>query len=117
MRQLLLAAVLCAACDTNGAHDGARGKCAAGGQVLGDCGEVSTPDDACWKLVDCGVMPVDAADPNGIDWGRCVDRIEGMDQASQEVAVSCVSAASCDQLTVNQSPDNPYMWPDCLEYP
>jgi hypothetical protein len=46
-----------------------------------------------------------------------VDRIEGMDAASQDVALACVGASSCDALTVRQSPDNPYEWPDCLEYP
>jgi hypothetical protein len=117
LRLLLLIAGAAAGCDGNGSHDGARGRCVSGGQILGECDEVATPEDACWKLVECGVVPVDSADDNGLDWGRCVERIERMDAPSQDVALACVGAASCDALTVRDSPNNPYEWPDCLEYP
>lgn len=116
MRKLLLLAALgCAACDGNGSADGARGRCTAGGQVLGDCEQVATVEDACWKLVDCAVIPVSSDMTR--DWGDCVDRIDALDPTSQEAAVACVDAASCDELTVNDSPSNPYEWPDCLQYP
>jgi hypothetical protein len=110
------AATLLAACDGT---DGTRGPCTAGGQILddGSCFDVETVDDACWKLVECGVLPLDHVDEGGIDWGRCVGHLEGMRAHDRELALACVDAASCDQLIVNDSPDNPYEWPDCLELP
>lgn len=119
MRWTLLVALSLAACDDTGSHDGARGPCAAGGQVLDDrsCFEVETTEDACWKLVECGVIPLDHENPDGVDWGRCVNRLESYDDDAAATAIACVDLASCDQLTVNDSPANPYEWPDCLEYP
>jgi hypothetical protein len=112
-------ALLATACDGTDNADGARGSCAAGGQVLGPCDEVETPEDACWKLVDCGVMPVQA-DPDGqcgyaFDWGKCVGRFDGMDPTSADLAVRCIAASSCDALLVRGSPACPGEAPDCLE--
>jgi hypothetical protein len=116
MKWMLLAALAVAAgCDGNGSADGARGPCAAGGQILGVCGAVETPADACWKLVDCAVIPVDSDDTR--DWGDCLDRIEALEPTAAETVIGCVAASSCDALFVNDSPQNPYEWPDCLEYP
>lgn len=100
--------------------DGTRGPCAAGGQILGDeqCGEVETSEDACWKLVECGVVPLDHVDEGGLDWGRCVGRLEDMGETNRRLALACVDAASCDELIVRGSPNNPQNeWPDCLELP
>ena len=94
---------------------GARGACLTGGQLLGCEDEIVTAEDACWKLVGCGVIPVDNQDPNGRDWGRCVGRIGGYDEDAQQIVIACVATASCDLLTVNDSPVNPYEWPNCLE--
>jgi len=107
-----IAAAVLSACDHDGVLDGTRGPCAAGGQVLGDCPVVETAEDACWKLVQCAVLPVDdEQDPYRRDWGTCVDRIEEMRALDAEVAIACVDAASCDQLATGDE------WPDCLEYP
>jgi hypothetical protein len=114
---LLLGPLVWGACGEMGNSDGARGRCAAGGQVLGQCDVVETPEDACWKLVDCGVLPLDNGGRNQFDWGGCVDRIESFDSDGQERAIACVGVASCDQLTVQGSPADPYPWPDCLEFP
>jgi hypothetical protein len=111
----LAAAVLAAACDGTGSADGARGPCAAGGQILGECGEVETIEDACWKLVECGVMPVEHQDPNARDWQRCVDELSFLEAHRAEAVVACVDASSCDALLVNDSPNNPFEWPDCFE--
>jgi hypothetical protein len=119
MRYLFLAALSLAACDDAITRsDGTRGACAAGGQVLGeaDCRDVVTMEDACWKLVECGVMPLD--DPeDGPDWGRCMQRLEQeLDADASEVALECIALSSCEALIVNDSPVDPFEWPDCLEY-
>ena len=96
--------------------DGTRGPCAAGGQVLDDpsCQAVETVEDACWKLVECGVLPLDSEDGN--DWGDCVDELEFMRAHNRELALVCVDTASCDQLAVRGSPNPGFgEWPDCLE--
>ena len=110
----MLAAIVLAACD---GADGARGPCASGGQILGECDEeVETAEDACWKLVQCGVLPLESDDV--ADWSDCVFRIEEqIAEPSRDGAIACVDASSCDALIVNDSPSNPYEWPDCLELP
>jgi hypothetical protein len=109
-----LALIAFAGCDGT---DGTRGPCAAGGQILDDpsCEAVETVEDACWKLVECGVLPLEGGEGGPADWGDCVGRFEDMRAHNRELAVLCVDAASCDQLIVNDSPNNPFEWPDCLE--
>jgi hypothetical protein len=119
MRSIALAlAVLLGAggagCDDVGPVDGTRGPCAGTGEVLGCDDEVVTIEDACWKLVQCGVIPLDHPDRDE-DWGGCVDLLE-RHAATAEVSIACVDLASCDELTLQGSPTNPYPWPDCLEF-
>jgi len=120
MKRLALLAVALAAsgCDDNEIVDGTRGVCAEGGQILVDCPPVESAEDACWKLVQCGALPLDdERDPGQEDWGSCVARIERMRELDADVAVACVDAASCDQLATRNAPSDPFEWPDCLEYP
>jgi len=117
-------AVLWAGCDGTGFSDGSRSPCASGGQILGCEDEVETAEDACWKLVQCGVLPLDRDDPETDeidpdrehDYRGCLDRIYRSDDDVAEISIQCIDASSCDSLVVNDSPDNPYEWPDCLEF-
>ncbi len=112
---VLAAAFLAPACDDMGGASGARGSCAYAGEILACDDAVETAEDACWKLVACGVIPVDHAEENGRDWGRCVGRLEGFDEPTRAAAIACVEYASCDALDVRGSPSDVYEWPDCLE--
>jgi hypothetical protein len=103
-------------CDDQKAVTGTRGRCAVGG-AIGDCHDISsTVINACNKLVDCGAIPVDAADENGFDWGQCVDRIESRVSDIQSFVVACIAASSCDELRTDGSPGNPYGRIACLSY-
>lgn len=113
------------ACDGEGYSDGYRSPCAGGGQILGCEDEaIETPEDACWKLVECGAFPIDTDDPDTDeldpdrqqDFAGCVDRLRRSDEDSARIAIACVEAASCDELIVDDSPQNPYEWPGCLEF-
>ncbi|MFT3700701.1 MAG: hypothetical protein QM831_46580 [Kofleriaceae bacterium] len=101
--------VLTAAC---GAGDdtatGSHSRCAEGG-AINDCTDaVETPEDACWRLVDCAAIPVKSGDKdNHFDWGACVDRIEQAIDVEQNLIVDCIAASSCDALKAPGSPDNP----------
>ena len=104
MRFVHLALVIgSAACD--GA--GARAECAFGG-ALTDCTDAErTPEAACWRLVDCGAIAVDIKQPGDMnpgddaDWGGCVEQIERLTADRQRLVVSCVAAATCDELRVD----------------
>lgn len=86
---------------------GARGPCAAGG-VLTDCPDAArTAEAACWRLVDCGVIPLDHPEDFRFDWGRCVDGLESQPSEYRQLTVSCIAASTCDQLRVDGSPDEP----------
>jgi hypothetical protein len=109
MRSCLAIALALAACsagdDTN---EGARGDCAEGGALSGDCARPATPEGACWRLVDCGAIPLASGDmDNHFDWGRCVNGIEGLTADRQRLVVGCIGASTCDQLRVDGSPTNP----------
>lgn len=112
MRSLLLGALvgLCAlpACDDTLDADGARGSCASGG-VLAGC-EDSPPTDeaACWRIVECGIYPVDAAEPDGLDWGRCMDDLDVMYPAQKDVVIQCITQSTCDELVPQPGRGRPY---------
>jgi hypothetical protein len=96
---LLLVIAACGAGDDT--SDGARAKCAFGGQ-LNDCPDAEkTPQGACWRLVDCGAIPIDVEDPNNenaLDWGVCVDAIDDLTADRERLVVECIVASTCDEL-------------------
>ena len=80
--------------------DGTRGQCAEGGE-LAACPEAErTPQGACWRLVDCGAIPLDSgsANPDRFDWNNCVDAIERRRDDQQRVIIDCIAVAQCDSL-------------------
>lgn len=93
-----LAVSLIAACGkTDGVAPGGRAACEFGG-ALADCPDADrTPDAACWRLVDCGRIPVEAPDTQ-FDWGQCVDNIETMVDDRQRPVIDCIAASTCDEL-------------------
>jgi hypothetical protein len=100
MRWLCL--VLLVACSN---ADGTRGQCAEGGE-LEACPEAErTPEGACWRLVDCGAIPLDSgSDPNNqyaFDWNRCVNIIDGARTDQQRIVIDCIAASTCDSLKPN----------------
>ena len=103
--------VLWAAC---GAGDdtiqGTRGQCAEGG-ALTDCPDAErTSEGACWRLVDCGAIPVKVDDPtmdHKFTWGRCVDSLDSITEDRRRVIINCVAASTCDELRVQGSPNDP----------
>lgn len=97
LASLALALVACGAGDD--IADGARAECAHGG-ALTDCPEAErTPEGACWRLVDCGAMPVkNDKDDNAFDWGVCVTYIEQQTDYAERAIIDCIAASSCDQL-------------------
>ena len=97
---LLLALAACSAGDD--VADGTRDRCAEGGE-LNDCEDTpNTAMEACWRLVDCGAIPLHREeDPFADDWGNCVDEIEGMREQSQLLTIACIGASTCDQLKLD----------------
>jgi len=93
---LVMAAACGAGDDTT---DGAHAQCTFGGELT-DCPDAArTPEDACWRLVDCGRIPVDdESDPNAFDWGTCVDGLSRLTTDRRQLVLSCVAASSCDEL-------------------
>ena len=96
---VLLALVACSAGDDTA--DGARAQCSEGGE-LNDCEDTpGTPQAACWRLVDCGAIPLHREDEFADDWDNCVDDIEGMREASQRLTIACIGSSTCDQLRLD----------------
>jgi hypothetical protein len=103
-----LAASACSAGDD--VTDGARAECAQGG-TLEMCPEADrTAEGACWKLVDCAVIPVrntGTGNNAGYDWGDCVNDIEKLTDDRQRLVIDCLAVATCDSQKVDGSPDHP----------
>ena len=79
--------------------------CSEGG-ALDSCPDtVRTPEDACWRLVDCGAIPLSST-TNKFTWGKCIDAIEGQDAAAEQLIIACIAQSSCDALKVPGSPDD-----------
>jgi hypothetical protein len=104
---VLLAAGACSDLG-NDVYPGARSECAEGG-TLESCPEAErTPEDACWRLVDCGVIALrNSSKDGGFDWGECVDDVEGLTADRQRSVIDCIAVSSCDSLKVDGSPDSP----------
>ncbi len=94
---LVIAASACSAGDDT--TDGARGVCAFGGQLT-DCPDAErTPEAACWRLVDCGRIPVDdEGNNNAFDWGTCVDGLSRLTTDRQKLVIDCIASSTCDEL-------------------
>jgi hypothetical protein len=109
---LALAAFGVVACGGDDTVQGAHGQCAFGGE-LNDCPDAErTPEGACWRLVDCGSIPISYENPDNpddrrFDWGRCVDFLEGQTADRQRIMINCIAASICDELRVDGSPDDP----------
>jgi hypothetical protein len=106
--------VLCglAACDDEADHDGARGSCASGGVLAGCEDSPATEEAACWRLVECGIYPVEGAEPDTLDWGRCMDELDSYFPDRRSIVVQCVTSSSCDELV--PQPGRP--WPFCFQF-
>lgn len=101
LTSLVLAATGCGAGDD--VAGGAHGPCAQGGELT-DCPDAErTPQAACWRLVDCGAIPLDHDEEFRFDWGRCVDGIASLTEERQRLVVSCIAASTCDQLRSESS--------------
>jgi hypothetical protein len=125
LRRFTLGTIVCAllgACGDDQPTPGLRGECAqTGGTLLGcDDGVIETAEDACWKLVECGVIPVDHTDDGVLDWSRRVTEIRVTQNERERFILACVEASSCDDLKDGRSPINPPRWEDalplCLQY-
>ncbi|HVV86101.1 MAG TPA: hypothetical protein VHE35_23745 [Kofleriaceae bacterium] len=102
MRSLLYGALVAlsglAACDDNLDHDGARGSCASGGVLAGCPDSEPTEEAACWRLVECGIYPLDGDQPDDLDWGRCMDELDAMYPERRDGVIQCIVTSTCDQL-------------------
>ena len=104
---LALACLLVACSAGDDTVEGGRANCAYGG-ALTDCPDADhTSGAACWRLVECGAIPVQSEDENRFDWGNCVDGLDRATADRQRVMISCITASTCDELRVNGSPQNP----------
>lgn len=128
MRARVLAALvlvippLLVACDFDGAAPGVRGQCAtAVGDPICDNVPIESSSDACWKLVQCGSIPVASAeDRDDFDYARCLARFDSIGDHRAEVSMACIEASTCDQLRFEGGRDTPRpnseSMPPCLEY-
>jgi hypothetical protein len=82
---------------------GTSAECAFGGAIT-DCPDAArTPEAACWRLVDCGALVVEGENEFDFDWGRCVDNIARQTEDRRRIILSCIAAATCDELRVDRS--------------
>ncbi len=95
-RILILALAACGAGDDTA--DGTRARCAEGG-ALNDCEDAArTPEDACWRMVDCGALELHSDNNNRFDWDNCVNTLERRATVQQRLIISCIATSTCDQL-------------------
>lgn len=79
---------------------GTTAECGFGG-ALTDCPDSElTAEAACWRLVDCGAIPVEGGPNDERDWGTCVDGINDETADRERLVIRCIAAASCDELRV-----------------
>ena len=103
--------LVAAACDGDGAIQGHRGPCATptGAFVGCETEPLETAEDACWRLVDCGVIPLERNEENQgtFDWRDCVFTIEELPSQRENFVIQCIGVSSCDDLQLPNSPRTP----------
>jgi hypothetical protein len=93
------------------AADGGRKQCAEGGILNDSCpSTLTTAEDACWRMVDCGAIPLHREGQYDRDWSRCVDEIWDTGDVQERLIIACVGASTCDQLRV--APDACFAYGD-----
>ena len=90
--------------------DGTRGLCAEGGELNACHANPQTAWDACWRLVDCGAIPVFQMDPGRDDFDNCVADIESRLEAAQRLVIACIGASTCDQLKLSEDRDRCFLF-------
>jgi hypothetical protein len=86
-----------AACGADELTPGHREPCAYPGGPLTGCepAALETAEDACFRLVDCGVISIES---NAFDWPACVARLDELAADRLALVARCVETASCDDL-------------------
>ena len=114
-------------CNPDGSAPGAASACTSvAGDLIGDgpacASSLETPQDGCWHLVECGVIPVANPEDDAnccFDMPTCVRRLERMDPEQLDDVLLCISHSSCDELVFPGSPDRPrrdeQSMPACLQ--
>lgn len=111
--------LLAAACGDDGSKQGVRELCAAPGAAQNCAGStLTTAEDLCWRLVECGAIPIERPpeDDSVFDWSRCVGFTNGLDDFQFEFSLACVEASTCDELKTNNAPNSPRSVPLCLRH-
>jgi hypothetical protein len=54
-----------------------------------------TVEEACTRLVDCGVIPLES---DGPDWMSCIDNLLGTSAALLDFQLTCIGASTCQDL-------------------
>ena len=78
---------------------------------------VETPEDACWKLVNCGSILLH--EPEGEDpytWGDCVDQLSRRTGSELDFILSCVQTSTCDELVPQYYPDTEFYGVVCFAF-
>jgi hypothetical protein len=97
---LLLGVAACGLGDDTA--DGGRSQCAEGGALNDTCTtSLKTPEDACWRMVDCGAIALHRMGQYDFDWSRCISEIQNTGDVQERLIIACVAASTCDQLKVS----------------
>ncbi|MBT8493700.1 MAG: hypothetical protein KJO07_11625 [Deltaproteobacteria bacterium] len=106
-----VAALTSAACGDDQSKQGFRDPCSEAAGAIDGCEyqSLATPEDLCWRLVECGVIPVEDPDDDDVfDWGDCANSFENLANYRFEHSAACVANSSCDELILDGSPNGPF---------
>ena len=114
----LSAAVLAGACGDPGRLAGPCGLSA--GSLVGcepeqASDEVRTIADACWKMVECGVLFVSDVVDSELDYPGCVARLSTYFPERLAYALHCIDAATCAGLATSTQNGYPFDG-TCFQY-
>jgi len=75
---------------------------------------IETAEDACFRLVHCGAIPLQSDEDYVFDWDHCVSDVDRLPEYRYDLALSCIQNSSCDQLKDDslRNPDRP----PCIDF-
>lgn len=118
----VLALVPALACSFDDSAPGLRDQCATTvGQPFCLVDPIESAEDACWRLVSCGSIPVASPeDQNYFDQPTCEAFLQRVSNHRFQIALACIETSTCDQLRFRDGSSHPSTnqerMPLCLEY-
>ncbi|MCP4448828.1 MAG: hypothetical protein GY811_26365 [Myxococcales bacterium] len=60
--------------------------------------KIESPEDACWKFIQCGSIPVASPEEESyFDYANCLAHFDSIGEHRSDLSMACIEVSTCDQ--------------------